>query len=68
MFSYVTKVETFERVDGLFDFRIVAVENGNTLCSSNQGYAHEAEAQRIGQRVTFASARGTVTFGKEDDE
>jgi uncharacterized protein YegP (UPF0339 family) len=28
----------YERKDGKYDFKVVAGENGNTLCNSDQGY------------------------------
>lgn len=39
---------------GTYDFRIVAVENGNTLASSHQGYVDYEEARRIGLRCVTA--------------
>lgn len=57
-----TRVEVFRRIDGLYDFRIVAAENGNTLCSSNQGYVHESDARKTAKRVVTAELHGPVYF------
>ena len=59
--SKVNNIEVFRRADGYWDFRIIANENGNTLCSSSQGYVDKDEAMQIGTRVV-AGLLGSATF------
>lgn len=58
-----TRAEVFDRTDGRYDFRIVADENGDILCSSSQGYENAADALHTAKRVLRAALLGQVTFG-----
>lgn len=51
-----TTAEVYQRSDGRWDFRIVAAENGNTLCSSDQGYERQQDAIAAVIRVTAGPA------------
>lgn len=43
-------IETFERSDSLFDWRLVAT-NGEIVCSSSQGFADRGDAERAADRA-----------------
>lgn len=51
-----------KRTDGRFDFKIIAAENGNTMCSSNQGYESRSQCADIAKRVLFGQGDPTLTF------
>ena len=41
----MAKLQVYKRVDGLFDYRLLG-DNGETLCSSDQGYTSRTDAHR----------------------
>lgn len=62
--SLRNQIEIFKRTDGKFDFRFIAAENGNVICSSNQGYDDRAEAMRMAARVINAGPSVAITFSE----
>lgn len=61
----INRITVYKRADGKFDFRITAGENGDTLCSSDQGYESRSEAVDMGRRVAFGDYDPTITFTGE---
>jgi uncharacterized protein YegP (UPF0339 family) len=64
-------LDVFTRSDGRYDFRIIAAENGETLCSSDQGYENRSQAVEIGKRALNADGHiatdPVVTFDARPD-
>ena len=61
----INQIEVYKRADGKFDFRVVAGENGNTLCSSDQGYESRSEAVDMARRVAFGDYHLAITMEGE---
>jgi len=43
-------IETFQREDGLFDWRLIA-GNGETVCQTSQGFNTRGNADRAAERA-----------------
>lgn len=59
----INTIDIVEWPNGKFDFRIIASENGNILCSSHQGYEDQDVCEAMAYRVSHAPV-GKTTFSK----
>lgn len=63
-----TRAEVYEDAVGEYRFRIVAMENGEILASS-EGYRHRTDATKAADRILFGALQDhKVELGHEENE